>query len=483
MHVQSNGVAIRVLVQHLRMSEERNISIRYPMQYSVFQAHTLYNAAKTREPDEEKWIVHAFAVQLEYWKGTANMICSKQTDITDALQVELQTIRTEMHVGIQALINDLEQCKVETNIKFMQNFGAAVEAMSSDCSRQLIGLVEKIMSYSVKMLNDPPPCPFAAVALGSLARGEATPFSDLKYLFLIESKTAETMKYFERLAVTSYFLIGSLGETKLSYMDIDELKGWFDDRSTNGLKIDGLTTGAGNIPTGNGKTEGYQLIVTPDILMQHYKNVLANPDPTESACGDITAMLAFTQLIYSYQGGEVLLTQFTDRKKSVTLNSERLAADKEMLRSDMAKFHFEPSSGLVGRGFTINVKRELYRFPSILLYDLSIIFRKMETSSWESLKKLEQEEILTSAAHNSLKFLLACACFIRLAKYLHHGSHDDRVSVASQMNSFHVFPGMGTVQQQRWFVPNKMFPSMCEQLIPLKVRPHGVNFSRIWKNS
>ena len=79
----------------------------------MFQAHTLYNAAKTREPDEEKWIVHAFAVQLEYWKGTANMICSKQTEITDSLKVELQTIRAEMHFGIQGLINDLEQCKVE----------------------------------------------------------------------------------------------------------------------------------------------------------------------------------------------------------------------------------------------------------------------------------------------------------------------------------------------------------------------------------
>ena len=166
------------------MSEERNISIHYRMQYSVFQA-ILCTTQPRLEPGEEKWIVHAFAVQLEYWKRIANMICSKQTEITNAPKVELQTIRTEMHVGIQALINDLEQCKVETNIKFMQNFGAAVKAMSSDCSRQLIGLVEKIMSYSVKMLNDPPPCPFAAVALGSLARGEATPFSDLKYLFLI----------------------------------------------------------------------------------------------------------------------------------------------------------------------------------------------------------------------------------------------------------------------------------------------------------
>ena len=67
------------------MSEERNISIHYRMQYSVFQA-IICTKHPGLEPDEEKWIVHAFAVQLEYWKGTANMICSKQTEITNALK-------------------------------------------------------------------------------------------------------------------------------------------------------------------------------------------------------------------------------------------------------------------------------------------------------------------------------------------------------------------------------------------------------------
>ena len=107
MHVQGYSVSIRVLVQHLRMREERNISIHYRMQYSVFQA-ILCTTQPRLEPGEEKWIVHAFAVQLEYWKRIANMICSKQTEITNAPKVELQTIRTEMDVGIQDLINDLE---------------------------------------------------------------------------------------------------------------------------------------------------------------------------------------------------------------------------------------------------------------------------------------------------------------------------------------------------------------------------------------
>ena len=54
------------------------------------------------------------------------------------------------------------------------------------------------------------------------------------------------------LALTSYFLIGNLSETKLSYMAIKELQGWFHDTSKNGFKIEGLLEGAGNTLTGNG---------------------------------------------------------------------------------------------------------------------------------------------------------------------------------------------------------------------------------------
>mgnify|MGYP001793048346 CR=1 FL=1 len=51
--------------------------------------------------------------------------------------------------------------------------------------------------------------------------------------------------------MVSYFIMGNLGETKLSYMNVKELYGWFEDKAKNGFKIDGLAPGAGNIPTGN----------------------------------------------------------------------------------------------------------------------------------------------------------------------------------------------------------------------------------------
>ena len=82
-------------------------------------------------------------------------------------------------------------------------------------------------------------------------------------------------------------------------MAIRELQGWFDDKSRNGFKIDGLAKGAGNIPTGNNSGNENHFIVTPKQLAERYKKKLDNPD-ANALKGDLTAMLTYTQSIYSY---------------------------------------------------------------------------------------------------------------------------------------------------------------------------------------
>ena len=141
---------------------------------------------------------------------------------------------------------------------------------------------------------------FEAVAIGSIARREATPYSDLEYLFLVERSAQNSIYYFETLAMTTYFLMGNLRKTKLSYMAIEELEGWFEDQAQNGFKIDGLAKGAGNIPTGNGPQNKNHFILTPLQLADKYRVVLDNPDPKEALRGDLTAMLTYVAPLYSY---------------------------------------------------------------------------------------------------------------------------------------------------------------------------------------
>ena len=88
-----------------------------------------------------------------------------------------------------------------------------------------------VIEDAIQLLQAHPPCGLAVVALGSLAREEATPYPEFEFLFLVESKDPTMITYFESLAMTIYVLICNLRDTTLKYLSIIELKGWFEDCS------------------------------------------------------------------------------------------------------------------------------------------------------------------------------------------------------------------------------------------------------------
>ena len=436
------------------------------------QAHALYNSISAREPGRERWLWLAFEVQKELLGDSTNIICSEQLQITRNHKLTLDAMRSNtLHYlnNVQdTTLKDIcamDPCATDTTT--IGRFSKEMEYISIICSKQMIDLVAQIIADSIKVLTyEEPPCPFAVVAIGSLARGEATPFSDLEYLFLIKVKDSKTLQYFEKLAYTSYFMIGNLQETKLSYMNIKELRGWFDDRATNGLKIDGLCPEAGNIPTGNGLRNSHIFLTTPKELFDEYKRVLDDPQPDQAQRGDLSAMLTYTKLVFSHQDGHTLLQSFCDMKSHISPNPKRLEANKGMLKHDMLKFNFRPHEALSHDGFTLDIKRELYRFPSILLLDLAILFNVTGDVSWHTLRMLYDRSLVSEEICISLKFILACACYIRLAAYIYHGSHDDRVSIARQMQN--IPHQTSDWQQRRWFIPRQVFQRMCQHMLPLK---------------
>ena len=271
-----------------------------------------------------------------------------------------------------------------TNSATQTEYHKLMMKVSLGCSEDMRNFARLVLGESVRVLKTKPACAFETVAIGSIARGEATPYSDLEYLFFIKNRAKKTVRYFEILAMTSYFLIGNLGETKLSYMAIEELHGWFDDKSKNGFKIDGLAKGAGNIPTGNDLKNVNHFIVTPKQLAKRYKTILDNPDPKEALRGDLTSI--YTMSIYSYQNTQpTLLQTFQNSIKSMKLRQVRKDINMKMLQTDAHKFKFVPDHNLFSIGFNADVKRELFRFPSILLLDICIVSQCKEALSWQSL--------------------------------------------------------------------------------------------------
>ena len=192
-------------------------------------------------------------MQRLYWGENSKFTSDQQQRFMKDLRADLEKIRLKCR-------NEMFEAEKLANMYEDESFDEAmdtkfyecIKTISERCSVMMLCFAGLVIEESVQILTQKPPCEFQALAIGSLAKGEATPYSDLEFLFLLEKRTPANEEYLEILAITAYFVIGNLRETKLSYMAIEELQGWFDDQAKNRFKIDGLSPGAGNIPTGNG---------------------------------------------------------------------------------------------------------------------------------------------------------------------------------------------------------------------------------------
>jgi len=410
----------------------------------------------------EVWERKAFERQALYLKDIAAWDFETQHSITQQLVDDLEAIRQDTKAQIKEthkIVKRLDTNEITTDA-FIEKFVTNIKEISINCSDKIVSFAKKVFMLSVDRF-------------GSLAKGETTPYSDLEYLFLIQHKSPEIVAYFEKLAVSGYFIIGNLKETELGYMSIAELKGWFEDKQKSGFKIDGLKEGAGNIPTGNGSSSQLNhLILTPAELIQKYREVLDNPNE-DAVRGDFTAKLQFTKLLYfNGEGAEHFLDQFVEEKNRLPLTEARQKANRNMFFADSKKYGFRPTEHTISNGFSINTKKDLYRYPSILLYNILIIFNLSQTNSWQSLDCLIQNNYISSSVHKSILFLLSCACYLRLSTYTFYDSAENRLSVLP-INLFSHSKNRPFFQPEcdsgkRWFLSQKLFNLHCEYLVPLK---------------
>ena len=418
-------------------------------------------------------------MQQKYWDGEERIMLPEESQkITECLSEKLRLIRVELQEKLQTL--DLIQ-KFQLALQPNQNddrlereFYREIKSISLWCTDQMVAFSEQVFEKSVNTLKQEPPCSFSVIALGSLAKGEATPYSDLEYIFLVEKKDPSIEEYFQKLALTSYFIIGNLQETPLNTMAIAELEGWFDDKQMNGFKIDGLEQKAGNIPTGNGiDLSSTKYILQPTELADLYREKLLNPKE-DSDRGDFTAMVHWVRVIFSHKESKrgFLLDQFLEHKKKPRENTQRQKANEKMFKKDVEVYNFLPDYQLIRNGYLINAKKQLYRYPSIMLHDISILSGLSESSSWDTLSSLNENKVISSSIYDSLSFLLACSCYIRLDSYRYYGAHDDRMSVLkdSEVLNFEGLVGKTITLDvgKRYYINESLFVRYCEHSIPLK---------------
>lgn len=134
-----------------------------------------------------------------------------------------------------------------------------------------------------------------------------------------------------------------------------------------------------------------------------------------------------------------------------------------MFEADITKFDFLPTVKDHEGGYNADVKKELYRFPSILLLDLCILLRAKMDTSWMHFREAHPRKHHFNQTWWSSQVFFGCS----LSAYLYHNSHDDRMSVAASIRLKSASPAR---KRMRWFLPNGLYCKMHATLIPLKSR-------------
>lgn len=120
-------------------------------------------------------------------------------------------------------------------------------------------LLSTLIEECIELIGHPP-TEFAVMSLGSLARKEACPFSDVEFVILVANETDETMTYFRNLTRLLELKVTNLGETKWNIIRPKRIDDHMRDAAS--LTPSGFSMDIGGLSP-LGKQGVYELIGTP----------------------------------------------------------------------------------------------------------------------------------------------------------------------------------------------------------------------------
>jgi len=406
---------------------------------------------------------------------------------------KLQAIRTK---ATSLLAQYRQQKKIHETVeaKFDKADGKTLEskrpAEDSKLTMQSIHalLTQEMRALFEKMIADciadcsrivgQPPCEYAFISFGSMAREEMTPHSDLEFGILIaEDDTAGKNKtYFRHLTQLLHLRVIQLGETTPTIMGV-ELPKEVRHPISNGLSFDGVGPGGCKSPLGKKDpvtgASIFELIATPQALACYQEEARYETDPLRvehflpsalAQVGLITASAKGEQLVADYQ--KEVAEQLVVSSKHAKDQKLHQARALELMLMDIPRFRARYGKQEVAHR-SYSVKHDLYRLPNMLLSELAMYYGLFNANSlWKQLRELtETIQLLTPTAYQHLLAAIDQIAEYRLAAYL---ALDGKVeNAALSENPQLVLTGSIQPSSKVFYLPKSAVFSAYYSLVPL----------------
>ena len=280
-----------------------------------------------------------------------------------------------------------------------------------------------------------PPCEYAVVGMGSLAREEITPYSDFEHIILLsdDENYASYLNYFKWYSVIFHITVLNLKESIIPSLNVSSLndnncrlKDWFyDDITPRGISFDGMMPHACKFPLGRQKhTQNKQFtteLIKPVSEMLKY---LSSEADLKNGY-HLADILTKTCFVF---GNENIFKQFIEGSKKFRDQISQIDIAykvQRLVKSDLNKFSTRFQLSDLKSQNTINIKQLVYRSTTIFIAALARLHNISANSCFDIIDIMEKQETVTQNTAYKLRCAIAIACEIRLRVYMKKKSQCD----------------------------------------------------------
>jgi len=422
--------------------------MKSPDKISLIQSAALINAAIVRKPTEEKF--HAeLQLLCEHVLSCAN--AEKQNSNLVEISNHTKEMVTKMRLKTKSSLKNIKRIPESTEdeskiLKLEKTKIEQVKALQTEIAQQYTCIMEFLSSCCIDIMGSPP-CKFALVGMGSLARKETTPYSDFDHVVLLEEhfhkwiNAEDNYEYFRWYSVIFHIIVIILQETIISSVCIPSLNDteksfgdWFYDLfTTRGISFDGMMPHACKFPLGR----------TRATAKKPYKTELIKP------VSEMVKYLSFDEDIKNgykladiltrtcFVAGDEDLYQLFLRKVFKTQKVNYIVTSSQILsqlKEDMENFDILKSLNEFQLSKSWNMKRVIYRSTSLFVSALGRLHGSQNNSNFGIIVDFRKRGIIDDSTAHRLSLMVAVACHIRLHTYMTKQTQNDMV--ASDQNSF-----------------------------------------------
>ena len=418
---------------------------RSPDKFSLIKSAGLFNAAIVRNPCNvsqiESDLIELCLHVLQQAKA--------RNQNADLIQKATLVKTTSIHKLRKEVRDFIQRSKLKIPVKtikddfqnLMKGKISAIKQINEIIADQYKHIMAELSQFCEDVMGKPP-CEYAIVGKGSLARKEITPYSDFENIMILSNdillctnqKYEEHLEYFRWFSVIFHVIILNVQETIIPSLNVSVLKGkdpnekdtWYYDAITpNGISLDGMMPHACKFPLGRQtKTTSKQFIAE---LIKPVKEILEYlTTKTNLKYGyHLSDILTKTCFVF---GNKNVFKQFEDGAQCYRDQKSPTDVIKDVQTSvtdDLKKFSLRFRLTKLNSQDKINIKQLVYQSTTIFVAALSQIHNISANLSFDIINELEKHKKITEHTAHKLRCAVAIACEIRLKVYMKKESQCD----------------------------------------------------------